>query len=253
MNPTLLFWGDKDGQRTEAMTVKFFVYIIESPSAPDLYLGRTEGEMVAKAVKLNATPVVTRTAINSEAFVAALTVGLSEDMKGFHEHVPIVHISAHGSVDGIQLSSGENLAWTEIRELLIPINQSLGGLLVLCMSACEGYFACTMAKRAGDDPHPFFAMVGNYEKPTWSETAVAYSSFYHLLCKGKNIFEAVEGMKAASGNTSWIVETAEESKRSFLEYLQKIEPDQAQQALEEVTEVAASESNRDAKAFLAPA
>ena len=30
-------------------------------------------------------------------------------------------------------------------------------------------------------------MVGNYGKPTWSDTAVAYSAFYHLLSKGYNV------------------------------------------------------------------
>lgn len=41
--------------------------------------------------------------------------------------------------------------------------------------------------------------------PTWAETAVAFTAFYHLLRKGRPIKEAVDGMKAASGNAEFKV------------------------------------------------
>ena len=36
-----------------AQALRFFVYIVESPSAPDIYHGRSEGALVAKAVELS--------------------------------------------------------------------------------------------------------------------------------------------------------------------------------------------------------
>jgi hypothetical protein len=42
-------------------------------------------------------------------------------------------------------------------------------------------------------------------------------------------------MKAACGNDQWIVETAEDARRGYLEYLQNIEPSNVQQALESTT------------------
>jgi hypothetical protein len=211
---------------------KFFVYIVESPSAADIYHGRSEGYLVSNAVRLDGIPSVTRTAINAEAFGASLRFGLPEAMKLHPDLTPILHLSAHGSTEGIQLSSGETLTWEDLKMLLIPINTSLGNMLVLCMSACDGYSACRMAKQEADGPHPYFAMVGSYAKPTWADTAVAYSAFYHRVSKGHTLSDALQGMKAASGDDSWILETAEESKRSFLEYLSAHNLSEARQELE---------------------
>jgi hypothetical protein len=233
-----------------AHQLKFFVYIVESPSAPDLYHGRSEGHLVAQAIGLDLIPCVTRTAINPEAFIAALRIGLPEAMNHFVDRVPILHLSAHGGFNGIQLSSGTEVAWHHLRQLLLPINEGLAGTLLLCMSACEGYSACRMAMNEGEGPHPYLAMVGNYGKPTWSDTAVAYSAFYHLLAKGYFIPEAVEAMKAASGDDRWAMGTAEELKRSYIEYIREVEPAQARRELESAAQGA--DIPPSAKALEAP-
>jgi hypothetical protein len=63
-------------QKTRRETL--FVYIVESPSAPDLYHGRSEGNLVVTALGLSGIPCVTRTAINPEALAVALRIGLPE-------------------------------------------------------------------------------------------------------------------------------------------------------------------------------
>lgn len=191
---------------------------------------------MAQAIGLDLIPCVARTAINPVAFIAALRIGLPEAMKQFPDRLPILHLSAHGDRGGIQLSSGTGINWFQLRELIEPINASLSGTLLLCMSACEGYHACQMAMREGDDPHPYLAMIGNYGKPTWSDTAVAYSAFYHRLAKGHYIFDAVEAMKAASGDDRWVIETAENSRKAYIEYIKTVEPLQVRRELETVAQ-----------------
>jgi hypothetical protein len=220
-------------------SLKFFVYIVESPSAPDLYHGRSEGALVHRALELNGIPCVTRTAIDRTAFTAALQLGLPEAMKAFPDRIPILHLSAHGSTKGIALSTGDPVSWGDLRDLVQPINASLSHNLLLCMSACEGYSACQMAMRAGDEPYPYFGIVGHMRKPTWSDTAVAYSAFYHLLCKGFIIREAVDGMIAACGDDGWVFETAEESKQAFLDF-NKVDLGGAQRELEAAADQEAS-------------
>jgi len=215
----------------------FFVYVVESPSPVDIYHGRSEGGIVAQAVALDGTPSVVRTAINPDAFVAALRIGLPQAMKEYPDKFPLLHLSAHGGPDGIQLSSGDIIEWAQLRTLITPINQSLQGHLILCMSACEGYSACRMAMGLGSDPHPYFAMIGHCGTPTWSDTAISYLVFYHLVAKGTHPVEAVEAMKAASGDAGWIVETAQETKKSFLEAVMKeLSLGAAQRELEGVAE-----------------
>jgi hypothetical protein len=212
-------------------TLKFFVYVVESPSAPDLYHGRSEGALVTRALELNSIPSVSRTAIDPEAFVAALKIGFPEVMKQFPGLVPILHLSAHGGTNGIRLSNGSDVGWEALQALIEPINRSLGNGLLLCMSACEGYHACQMAMRTDDESQPYWGMVGHYGKPTWSDTAVAYSAFYHLLSKGFVFEDAVDGMRAACGDDGWVFETAEHLKQAFLDFT-KNDLEKAQQKLE---------------------
>ena len=218
--------------------MNFFVYIVESPSAPDIYHGRSEGGLVAQALALDGIPCVSRTAITSAALTAAFRIGLPEVMKQFPDRLPIVHLSAHGGKEGIQLSDGQVVAWSELRDLLVPINVSLDGTLILCMSACEGFYGGIMAMEEGDAPHPYLALICHTGKPTWSDTAVSYLAFYHRLSKGGKLGEALKGMRAASGDEDWTIESAEEFRNGYLEYIRqkKVEPVAARQELEAVAE-----------------
>ena len=58
--------------------VKFFVFVVESPSPVDLYNRWSEGEIIRQAVNLNQIPCIVRTAVNLEAFEASLKIGLIE-------------------------------------------------------------------------------------------------------------------------------------------------------------------------------
>lgn len=212
--------------------LKFFVYVIESPSPVDLYHRRSEGEIIQQAAGLNQIPCLVKTAINSEAFEAALKIGLKEAMDRFPGLVPMLHISAHGFGDGIQLSSGEIIDWNALEHLLRPINIAFNNCLLLCLSCCEGYSGIRMAMNSDNRDHPFYALISNGEKPMWSDTAVAYSTFYHLIAKGHYIRDAVKAMQVASGNEMFWIETAEGAKQTYLEHIKNLNTQDVQQQLE---------------------
>jgi hypothetical protein len=213
---------------------KFFVYIIESPSSLDLYTGRSEGQLIQQAVKLNQIPCVLRTVANRDSFNMALSIGLSDAMKAFVGLHPVVHISAHGFDNGIQFTNGEVIKWAELRQWLLPINKALNGLLLVCMSSCKGYAGIRMAMEVHDNNYPYFALIGNSEAPTWSETAVAFTTFYHLFSNGHMLDDAVTTMRAASGSQTFYVERAEQSKQAYLNFLKKLNtPVAADRVIEE--------------------
>jgi hypothetical protein len=162
-----------------------------------------------------------------------LHVGLQEAMHAMPDAVPILHISAHGFADGIQLCSGEILTWAELRNLLVPINRALSGSLIVCMSTCEGHSGSRMAMVEGESEHPYYAIVGNISQPTWPETAVAFTTLYHLIANGRYLTDAVVAMRAASGNDSFFITTAEDSKHGYLEYIKSIDTSQVIHQLEE--------------------
>lgn len=227
--------------------IKFFVFVIESPSAADLYHRRSEGDIVRQAVELNGIMCVVKTAISLEAFDACLKIGLSEAMKGHPGFVPLLHISAHGNSEGIQLSDGYVMTWHQLGEHLRPVNQALGESLIVCMSSCEGYNGVRMAMIPGDTSLPFFAIVGTGNKPTWAETAVGYATFYHQLCRGEHISVAVKAMQVASGNETFWVQHAENSRQSYIEHINNISPETAQANLEQLVTDESPENQENLK------
>ncbi len=215
---------------------KFFVFVVESPSAVDLYHRRSEGDLIRQAVKLNGIPCILKTAISLQAFDACLKIGLAEAMASLQGFIPVLHISVHGDKEGIQLSNGYNMNWGELREHLRPVNQALGGSLVVCMSSCEGYMGVRMAMYPEDLHLPYYALIGCSDKPTWSETAVAFATLYHQLCRGEHVTSAVEAMRVASGNGQFWLEHAENSRQSFIDYINDAgtAPAEAQENLEQL-------------------
>ena len=214
--------------------VKFFVFVIESPSASDLYHRRNEGDIVRQAVELNGIKCIVKTAISRIAFDACLKIGLSEAMETMPGYIPLLHISVHGDSNGIQLSDGYVMTWAELKEHLHPVNAALSGSLVVCMSSCEGYSAVRMAMHPDDNDLPYFALIGCEAKPTWGETAVAYTTFYHQLCLGEYIWRAVEIMRTASGNQHFFLEHAEQSRKAYLDYISTVNSVNAQANLENI-------------------
>jgi hypothetical protein len=91
-----------------ANRLRFFVYIIESPSAADLYHRRYEGEMLERSLRLNEVVCESHLAISRDAFEAALEIGLPEAMKKSPDLIPIVHVSAHGDGEGLVLSDNSS-------------------------------------------------------------------------------------------------------------------------------------------------
>ena len=211
----------------------FFVYIIESPSEIDIYHNRTEGIMLQQALSLQNIPCINKLAISKSAFEASFQVGLIEAMQIFPNLIPIIHISAHGYSEGIGLSNHEIVSWEYLRSLLLPINASFSNKLILCMSTCEGYSACRMAMQLNGTQHPFLCMIGHPGSPEWSDTAVAFSTFYHLIAKGVHLLNAVEAMKIASGDDGFLFTTAEQSQRSYIEYCKQADAQEMQQQLQQ--------------------
>jgi hypothetical protein len=184
--------------------MKEFVYIIESPSDIDLHSNIHEGDILRQAAKLSNTECSVQTVDSKETFEKAINEGLTKAIDLNFPLDPILHISAHGCEEGIRLTNKEFITWSDLRNLLLPISRIRDWGLLLCMSTCEGISAIKMAFTEKSETHEAaYAIVGNSGKPSWSDTAVAYASFYHLLSKGSGLGEAVEAMKIASGNVDF--------------------------------------------------
>lgn len=180
-----------------AIMADFLVCIIESPTEDEIRDRIEEGVLIEQGLHLAGIPSLRRRVTTETEFKDALVETLDESLQNRHLF-PVLHLSAHGNRYGIGLTDGTFVSWASLERDLAIINHYLEGELHLCISSCEGYISATHAIKS--DKRFWKVLVGNCGEPTWTDTAIAFASFYHLLAKGKTVEEAVAGMRAASGN-----------------------------------------------------
>ena len=190
-----------------------FVHVIESPSAQDLLDGRTEGRSLCEAMSLASIPHCYSLATTLDSFRAALGARLT-DAAAQHNAPPILHLSMHGNDEGVALTDGTFLTWSELRSELTDLKNAMLGGLLICMSSCFGGAGCRMAMH-DDSDHPFWALVGNTGEALWADAAVGYIAFYHQFFKGKSVQGCVEVMRIASGDMRFLSLSGHEVQASW--------------------------------------
>ncbi len=111
---------------------------------------------------------------------------------------PMLHLECHGSVDGIQLESGEQINWADLTPLLIDINVATRCNLLVVMAACYG--ANLVATLSPEGRAPCWGFFGPPEEVKLGELSVAYGDFYRTaifegdpLAAAKKLIEPREG------------------------------------------------------------
>jgi hypothetical protein len=196
---------------------KPFVYIIESPKPEDLLDGRFEGRVLAEALNLAGIRYSYSLAIDRDVFAHCMGPRLLYEILQLRS-LPILHLSMHGDLNGIALTDGDYIEWSELAELIGPLAKILEGKLIICLSACYSAAGCRMAMTNSSDL-PFGLLVGSLSQVAWADAAVAYVAFYHRLFKGASAHEAVEAMKSASGESDFAVFYAPTVRESWIKWV----------------------------------
>lgn len=184
---------------------KTFINIIESPSKADREAGRSEGKMLTAALDLAELPYLYSLVSNYQEFMAALGKWTVDAIA--RERVPVIHLSMHGSPNGLVLTDGHFLSWADLNWKFRMINVKLNHILVVCLSSCNGLSGLQMLREEAygmlENQPPFRLLVSNLDRVPWSDAAIAFSTFYHLLERGKNPLEMVSAMRVASANDAF--------------------------------------------------
>jgi len=104
---------------------------------------------------------------------------------------PIIHLDAHGSPNGIELSpSGESVAWRWLHDQFRAINIATANNMLVVLTSCDGVNALreTIPLSA---PAPFWGFVAARGHPTGGELHERFSPFYRILLTTSN-FPAAE-------------------------------------------------------------
>lgn len=81
----------------------FYIHIIESPNPADLQTGRREGTLITEALRLVGILSCYYLAVNKTEFMNSLYNPMAAATKKYQKY-PILHISAHGSDKGLELT-----------------------------------------------------------------------------------------------------------------------------------------------------
>ena len=187
------------------------IYVIESPRDDDLLDGRNEGDALVRVLKLAEISVVYFLAINAEMFERAFEMISAAilNQPDIQTAMPVIHISAHGSDDGIELSDGDVILWDKLTSLLRGLNETIGPVNLprplpqdlprstICLSSCSAF---SRYKEVAPRPTPFQAIVGPTRDIGWCESMLSFASFYYLTnIKHKTFSTAVMCMNFANG------------------------------------------------------
>lgn len=187
---------------------RFYVHIVESPSPDDLLDGRTEGNTLRSFLKLAEIPCQYNMVVNRRLLDMALTNRIAEGVEEF-ELPPIIHFSAHGNGDGLQLTDQRDaqklVPWANLRGLLLPIHQAANGVGV-CISSCGGLFGRKMAQVTTPDQIPMSWVVGSETAMDYADAALAFAVFYRRFWEGAEEKELIAAMRAASGISDFKLE-----------------------------------------------
>lgn len=109
--------------------------------------------------------------------------------------LPLLHIEAHGTAEGIQTCSGEFLIWKEFKQELVGINAATRMHLLVVLAACEGFWLIQAIQPV--DRAPFATMIGpNRQVRDW-EIAAAGIAFYKTLLTARSLKTALDAMNTA--------------------------------------------------------
>ncbi|WP_155724811.1 hypothetical protein [Stutzerimonas stutzeri] len=190
-----------------------FVFIVDSPSAEDLYGGYTIGMALRDALIAVKIPCEYKLTTDAQRFYTALNQGLHEAVVKRQtwpqtNAYPLLHLCMHGNTSGVAFTDGNLIGWSQLRQLLSAHDAIKGHPPFVCMASCNGFDAVHMAS-ASDTPFSF--LVGNTQIVGQSDLTVGYLAFYHqLVYRNANVEQAVIAMRAASGNHNFVYQTGEQ-------------------------------------------
>ncbi len=104
-----------------------------------------------------------------------------------------IHIEAHGSDDGIALSSGEIVKWKEFYDLIRPINIAIGHLLFIVMAMCSSI--AMISNINIEERAPYRAFICTTREMYPDELYEGFLSFYEKFCNLLDVFGAMTALQ----------------------------------------------------------
>ena len=139
----------------------------------------------------------------------------------FKGRIPLIHIECHGDInDGIEFANGSTISWSEIADILLPLNIATKFNLLTVFSACFG--AHFIGQMGAIRPAPCWCLVAPTETVDPGEILLGLRTFYLTLFKNRDVGDAVAALsKCSLSKGRWLSTPAElwfqDQIRSYIE------------------------------------
>ena len=133
---------------------------------------------------------------------------LGEDVKSSGLR-PWLHFEGHGSryEDGFVTADGSPCSWTQLKELITPLNIATNFNLLLVLATCfGGSFA--RAIRATDRA-PLLGLIGPTREISIGEVEIDFAAFYETFFQTSSLKEAVSALTARASSDLYFRTTAQ--------------------------------------------
>jgi hypothetical protein len=124
--------------------------------------------------------------------------------------MPWLHLEGHGLSDenGFQLASGEICTWSQLKEIIIPLNIGMGLNLLLILATCfGGSFARAIMTV---DRAPVLGLIGPKYEIKVGKVEKDFQSFYRILFESSSLKKALEVLNATEPQNLYFRATAEQ-------------------------------------------
>ncbi len=178
------------------------IHLVESYSARDKLLGFPEIDVLAALCKESGATCTTHyvdSVVDAEAALRDIMEGHRDGRWGSQKDAPILHVSSHGTLSGLELGDGELLPWSRFSHALGELGYFAEGL-GLCLSTCRGLMAAKMAQQV-DLPFDWLVCTADDVRPMQANRG--FRRFYLALLAGKNYHDALVDLKGESGQ-DWL-------------------------------------------------
>lgn len=114
---------------------------------------------------------------------------------------PVLHLEAHGARRGIQVSSGEWIAWEELKEVLTEINIRCGLNLLVVSAMCQGGFLAEVIRPT--ERAPVWAVIGPTKNVFDVDLQAAMEAFYRELLTSFDGRAALDALNSCAAVSEW--------------------------------------------------
>ncbi|MEO1130747.1 MAG: hypothetical protein AAFX05_13730 [Planctomycetota bacterium] len=161
------------------------VMIVESPGVDDAVHGRAEGPAVSEILKVLGVGTLHRTVFDERELQTAAQLFNRGDFN-------VLHISAHGSADGIELSNGHFVRWSSLFDLF-----HLGPGHILSLSSCNTLQEHKLLDIARALDVKLGAVFAYDDAVTWADAALATVLLMRSWVVGQEDFSHVSSAMAS--------------------------------------------------------